>query len=195
MKRYIIGVTGASGSILSQRLLNYLAAGEVQLHIIATDMGRKVFEYETGIPWGVFLSSLKQNKADIHAYDNKDMFASVASGSFATDAMMIVPCSMATTAKIASGTGGNLLCRAADVCLKEKTRLVLSPREAPLHSIHLRNLLTLSECGAVILPPVPMFYARSEDYGKMIDGIVGRILKSAGIDNELYTKWNSGKDL
>ncbi len=195
MKRYIIGVTGASGSILSKRLLSYLAGMEAELHIIATDMGVKVFEYETGIPWFVFLEGLKKEKAVIVSYDNSDMFASVASGSFVTDAMMIVPCSMATAAKIAAGTGGNLLCRAADVCLKEKTKLVLSPREAPLHSIHLRNLLTLSECGAVILPPVPMFYARSEEYGEMIDGIAGRILKSAGIENDLYTKWNSGKDL
>ncbi len=195
MKRYIIGITGASGSILSKRLLSYLAGMEAELHIIATDMGVKVFEYETGILWSVFLEGLKKEKAVIVNYDNSDMFASVASGSFVTDAMMIVPCSMATAAKIAAGTGGNLLCRAADVCLKEKTKLVLSPREAPLHSIHLRNLLTLSECGAVILPPVPMFYARSEEYGEMIDGIVGRILKSAGIENDLYTKWNSGKDL
>ena len=195
MKRYIIGVTGASGSILSKRLLSYLAGMEAELHIIATDMGVKVFEYETGIPWFVFLEGLKKERAVIVNYDNRDMFASVASGSFATDAMMIVPCSMATAAKIAAGTGGNLLCRAADVCLKEKTKLVLSPREAPLHSVHLRNLLTLSECGAVILPPVPMFYARSEEYGEMIDGIAGRILKSAGIENDLYTKWNSGKDL
>lgn len=195
MKRYIIGITGASGSILSKRLLSYLAGMEAELHIIATDMGVKVFEYETRIPWSVFLEGLKKEKAVIVNYDNSDMFASVASGSFVTDAMMIVPCSMATAAKIAAGTGGNLLCRAADVCLKEKTKLVLSPREAPLHSIHLRNLLTLSECGAVILPPVPMFYARSEEYGEMIDGIAGRILKSAGIENDLYTKWNSGKDL
>jgi len=194
MKRYIIGVTGASGSVLSRRLISYLAGTGAELHIIATDTGKKVFEYETGIPWDIFLDAVNQKKSVIAAYDNKDMFAGVASGSFATDAMMIVPCSMSTAAKIAAGTGGNLLCRAADVCLKEKTKLVISPREAPLHAIHLRNLLTLSECGAVILPPVPMFYARTENYTEMIDGIVGRILKSAGIENDLYTKWNSGKD-
>ncbi|WMJ89695.1 UbiX family flavin prenyltransferase [Anaerocolumna sp. MB42-C2] len=195
MKRYIIGVTGASGSVLAKRVLSYLSDTQAELHIIATDMGRKVFEYETGIPWSQFLRSVSQNKAEIHSYDNKDMFASVASGSFVTDAMMIVPCSMATAAKIATGTGGNLLCRAADVCLKEKTKLVISPREAPLNSIHLRNLLTLSENGSIILPPVPMFYAKSEDYNGLIDGIAGRILKSAGIENDLYTKWNNGKEM
>ena len=191
MKRYIIGVTGASGSVLAKRLLSYLSGIRAELHIIATDTGKKVFEYETGISWDVFLSTINENRADIFSYDNSDMFASVASGSFPTDAMMIVPCSMATAAKIATGTGGNLLCRAADVCLKEKTKLVISPREAPLNSIHLRNLLTLSEYGSIILPPVPMFYGKSEDYNDMLDGITGRILKSAGIENDLYTKWNS----
>ncbi|QHQ61116.1 UbiX family flavin prenyltransferase [Anaerocolumna sedimenticola] len=189
MKRYIIGITGASGSVLAKRLLSYLSDTEAELHIIATDMGKKVFEFETGIPWTQFLSTINQNKAEICSYDNNDMFASVASGSFVTDAMMIVPCSMATAAKIATGTGGNLLCRAADVCLKEKTKLVISPREAPLNSIHLKNLLTLSENGSMILPPVPMFYAKSEDYNDLMDGIVGRILKSAGIENNLYTEW------
>jgi 4-hydroxy-3-polyprenylbenzoate decarboxylase len=193
MKRYIIGVTGASGSILAKVLLGYLSGMEAELHIIATEMGRKVFEYETGISWTAFISSIKQNRAELIDYENQDMFARVASGSFMVDAMMIVPCSMATAAKIAVGTGGNLLCRAADVCLKEKTKLVISPREAPLSSIHLKNLLTLSECGAVILPPVPMFYADSDNYDQMVYGIAGRILKSAGIDNDLYTKWNSGK--
>ncbi|MGB8454055.1 MAG: UbiX family flavin prenyltransferase [Anaerocolumna sp.] len=194
MKRLIIGITGASGSVLSKRLLSYLAGTEAELHIVATDMGKKVFEYETGVSWDLFIDTLQKDKTHIFVYDNNDMFANVASGSFVTDAMMIVPCSMATAAKIATGTGGNLLCRAADVCLKEKTKLVISPREAPLHAIHLKNLLTLSECGAVILPPVPMFYAKSGDYGDMVDGITGRILKSAGIENDLYTKWNRGKD-
>lgn len=189
MKRYIIGVTGASGSILAKRLLSYLAGMEAELHIIATEMGAKVFEYETGIAWPYFIESLRKEKAAVFSYDNNDMFASVASGSFVTDAMMIVPCSMATAAKIANGTDGNLLCRAADVCLKEKTKLVITPREAPLHSIHLRNLLTLSECGAVILPPVPTFYSKTKEYDEMIDEIVGRILKSAGIENDLYAKW------
>jgi 4-hydroxy-3-polyprenylbenzoate decarboxylase len=194
MKRYIIGITGASGSVLSKRLLSFLAGLEVELHIIVTDNGKEVFAYETGITWEDFIVTLRREKASIIDYKNNDMFASVASGSFVTDAMIIVPCSLATAAKIATGTGGNLLCRAADVCLKEKTKLVISPREAPLHAIHLRNLLTLSECGAVILPPVPMFYGKSEQYDDVINGIVGRILKSAGIENELYTHWDNRKE-
>jgi flavin prenyltransferase len=194
MKKYIIGITGASGSVLAKRMLSYLSELSIELHIIITETGIQVFEYETGISWDSFLKTLSLGTATINIYNNKDMFASVASGSFSTDGMIIVPCSMATVAKIATGTGGNLLCRAADVCLKERTRLVISPRETPLHSIHLKNLLTLSECGAMILPPVPMFYAKLDSFDGMIDGIVGRVLKSAGIENDLYTRWNNGKD-
>lgn len=187
MKRYIVGMTGASGSLLACRLLKYLATKDVEVHLIVTDMGKKVFQYETGKEWDSFLSEL--NSDLIIEHDNEHLFACIASGSFATDAMIILPCSMSTAGKIANGIGDNLLCRAADVCIKEKTRLVISPREAPLNTIHLKNLLTLSECGAIILPPVPMFYDMNHDYNLMIDGIVGRILKSAGIENELYTKW------
>lgn len=192
MKKYIIGVTGASGSLLASRLLRFMSILEAEVHVIITDMGKKVFEFETGTTWESFLAEL--NYASIISHENNDLFACVASGSFEANAMIIVPCSMSTLGKIATGTGDNLLCRAADVCIKEKTKLVISPREAPLHSIHLRNLLSLSEVGAVILPPVPMFYAKDNNYESMIDGIVGRILKSAGIENNLYVKWDGRKD-
>lgn len=194
MKRYIIGVTGASGSILAKRMITYLSEQNIELHIIITDIGKSVFEYETGVKWNEFMTDLSDKTSQIIAYDNSDMFAPVASGSFATDGMIIVPCSMSTVAKIATGTGGNLLCRAADVCIKEKTRLVISPREAPLSSIHLRNLLTLSECGATVIPPVPMFYGNSTDMEDTVNGIVGRILKSAGIENDLFTVWGNTKN-
>jgi flavin prenyltransferase len=193
MKRYIVGITGASGSVLAKRMLEYLSGENMELHIIVSDIGKRVFEYETGLKWSDFITSLLNKTAKIAAYDNGDMFAPVASGSFATDGMIIVPCSMSTVAKIASGTGGNLLCRAADVCIKEKTRLVISPREAPLSSIHLRNLLTLSELGTTIIPPVPMFYGNSRDMDDAINGIVGRILKSAGIENNLFTIWGNSQ--
>lgn len=192
MKRYIVGITGASGSLLASRLLQFLATLEIEIHVVVTDMGKKVFEYEIGKPWHIFLMEL--NSSLIIEYDNDDLFARIASGSFSTDGMIIIPCSMATAGKIAAGTGDNLLCRAADVCIKEKTRLVICPREAPLHAIHLKNLMTLSECGAVIIPPVPMFYANDTSYEGMINGIIGRILKSAGIENDLYIKWGNRKD-
>ncbi|MDF2594660.1 MAG: 3-octaprenyl-4-hydroxybenzoate carboxy-lyase [Clostridia bacterium] len=191
MKRYSIGITGASGSILAKHLVSFMASMEVELHVIVTEMGEKVFEYETGNTFEIFIQSLRHQPGKIILYKNNDLFASVASGSFHIDAMIILPCSMGTAGKIAAGTGGNLLCRAADVCLKEKVRLVISPREAPLNTIHLRNLVTLSECGAVILPPVPMFYSKKETYIELIEGIVGRILKSAGISNTLFTEWRN----
>lgn len=193
MKKYILGVTGASGSILAQRILTHLSDEKLELHIIITDIGKKVFEYETGNKWSDFITLLSNKTAKIAAYDNNDMFAPVASGSFGTDGMIIVPCSMSTVAKIATGTGGNLLCRAADVCIKEKIRLVISPREAPLSSIHLKNMLTLSDCGATIIPPVPMFYGNNADIADVISGITGRILKSAGIENDLYSVWGNSK--
>jgi len=103
--------------------------------------------------------------------------------------MAVVPCSMATAGKLAGGCADNLLTRAADVCLKEGARLVLAPREAPLHAVHLKNLLTLSELGAMIVPPVPAFYNRGSSIDLIVDGIVGRLLKTMGISNTLYKKW------
>ncbi len=191
MKRYIIGVTGASGSILAQRMITYLSEENLELHIVITDMGKSVFAYETGLTWKDFIGSLADKTAKIAAYDGSDMFAPIASGSFTTDGMIILPCSMSTVAKIATGTGGNLLCRAADVCIKEKSKLVISPRETPLSSIHLKNLLILSETGVTILPPIPMFYGNNKDMEDVVNGMVGRILKAAGIENNLYTVWGS----
>lgn len=189
MKKYIIGITGASGSILTKRLLEFLSRTECELNIVITENGKKVFQYETDISFGDFINSIKGNSAYIVEHDNADLFAPIASGSHPIDCMIILPCSMATAGKIASCTGDSLLCRAADVCLKEKVRLVISPREMPLSAIHLKNLLTLSENGAVIVPPMPMFYAKDETPEQIYDGIVGRILKSAGVENELYKKW------
>lgn len=190
MKRYIIGVTGASGSIMAKKVIEHLAEEDLELHVVITDIGKKVFAYEVGVPFEDFIKDLKP-KGKVQVYDNSDMFAPIASGSFKTDGMLIVPCSMSTVAKIATGTGGNLLCRAADVCLKEKTKLVISPREAPLSTLHLKNLLTLSEYGVTVIPPVPMFYGNNKDWEDCLNGMVGRILRGAGIENNLYTVWGS----
>lgn len=189
MKKYTIGITGASGSILAKRLLEFLSARECELNIIITENGKKVFRYETDTSFHDFIHSIKKNSAYIVEHDNNDLFAPIASGSYPIDSMIILPCSMVTVGKIATCAGGGLLCRAADVCLKEKVRLVISPRETPLNGVHLKNLLTLSENGAIIVPPMPMFYSKDETVTEVYDGIVGRILKSAGIENDLYKKW------
>lgn len=190
MKKYIIGITGASGSVLAKRLLEYLSQTECELNIVATGNGERVFHYETDKDLGEFVNHISSNSA-AHAvlHSDSDLFACIASGSYTVDSMIILPCSMSTLGKIANGTGGGLLVRAADVCIKENTRLVVCPRETPFNSIHLKNMLTLSENGVVIVPPLPMYYTKCESLDETYDGIIGRILKSAGIENRLYKKW------
>lgn len=190
MNKYIIGITGASGSVLTKRLLEYLAQIECELNIVATENGEKVFRYETDTELSEFAKRFSESSASrLVLHSDGDLFAQIASGSYTVDSMLILPCSMSTIGKIANGTGGGLLVRAADVCIKEKTRLVICPRETPFNSIHLKNMLTLSENGVTIVPPMPMFYTKSESLDDVYDGIVGRILKSAGIENRLYKKW------
>ncbi len=188
MMRIVIGITGASGSVLAERTIAYLSACEHELNIVITENGAKVFAYETGRTLPDFLKILS-GPARVILHDNADLFSSIASGSNAPDAMIILPCSMATLGKLASVTGENLLCRAADCCLKERARLIICPRETPLHSAHIRNMLTLSEMGAVIVPPMPLFYTNPRGITEVTDGIVGRVLKSAGISNTLYDRW------
>jgi polyprenyl P-hydroxybenzoate and phenylacrylic acid decarboxylases len=184
-----LGITGASGAILSKRLLEFLSDIDVELNVVATRHGLQVFEYETRTAFNDYIKSISNRRASIRVHDNEHMFAPIASGSYGVECMAIVPCSMSTAGKLAVGCADNLLTRAADVCLKEGARLVLSPREAPLHAVHLKNLLTLSELGAKIVPPVPAFYDREYSYDLMVDGIVGRLLRAMGISNTLYRKW------
>ncbi len=193
MKKYIVGITGASGSVIAQKLVEFLATLEIELNIVISGTGEKVFEYETGVSIKSFLDDVANNtnnpsKVIIHENDN--LFSQIASGSNSFDAMFVVPCSMSTVGKIANGCGDTLLCRAIDVSLKEGVNVILVPRESPVTSIHLRNLLTMTEIGAKVVPPVPMFYDKPETVDDIYNGIVGRVLKVAGIENDLYHKWN-----
>lgn len=188
-KKYIVGVTGASGSILAKRLIEYLSTLDVELNLVVSELGEQVFAYETEVAFSEFVESIKTNNATVILHNNNDLFSSIASGSNSFDAMFIVPCSMSTAGKIANCCGTGLLSRAADVALKERTELVIVPRETPLTTAHLKNMLTLTEMGARIVPPSPMFYDKNNTYDGIINGIVGRILKTGGIDNTLYTKW------
>ncbi len=188
MSRYIVGVTGASGSAYAIRLLQELLRGGHEVHLVVSQTGQKVMEYETGITIGPeFADAYPVGKFVMHSHD--DLFASISSGSYRTDGMVIVPCSMTTLGEIASGTSRNLLGRAADVCIKERRKLVLVPRELPFSTIHLRNMLTLSETGVVILPANPGFYHKPQTVSDIVDFIVSRILDSLGIENSLYQKW------
>lgn len=192
MKKFIIGITGASGSIYAIRLTEELLNKGYIIHIVATDNGKKVLHYETGIDFSDWIYSLKNKYKDKIFLDNiNDLFSGIASGSFKTDGMIIAPCSMSTLGEISHGMSKNLLGRAADVCLKEKRPLVIVPRETPLNSIHLRNMLTLSEMGVTILPAMPGFYHKPETLDDAVNFVVGKILDCLDIDNNLFKKWRN----
>src|SRR4051812_41696449 len=183
MKRLIVGMTGASGAIYGVRLLERLAELPVETHLIATRWARITLEHET-----------ERSFAEVRAladvtYSEGDQSAAVSSGSFRTDGVIVVPCSMKTVAAIATGYAHNLICRAADVVLKERRPLVLAVRETPLHSIHLRNLATLSDLGVVIAPPVPAFYARPQSIEELVDYTVARLLDQLGLVAEVANRW------
>ncbi|GAB1484440.1 UbiX family flavin prenyltransferase [Treponema sp.] len=190
MKRYVLGITGASPSIYGLRAARAILQSSCELHLLVSAQGEKVLRYETGFDSESFAASLpgtELSKLKLHRID--DYFSSLASGSFPTDGMLILPCSMNCAGSIAQGTGGDLLRRAADVHLKERRPLVIAFREAPLSSIHLRNLLTLSEAGAIVMPAAPGFYGKPESLDDIIDFVVGRTLRSLGLENNLGHVW------
>jgi 4-hydroxy-3-polyprenylbenzoate decarboxylase len=190
MSKYIIGITGASGSIYSLRLLEVLLKQGHEVHLVATYNGEKVFNYEIGSAISSdILSSFGKFDGTLRIHNVDDLFAPISSGSFNTHGMAVIPCSMSTLGEICSGASKNLLGRAADVCIKEKRKLVLVPRETPLSSIHLRNMLTLSELGVIILPAMPGFYHKPKTLDDMVDFVVSRVLDCLGVENNLYQKW------
>lgn len=182
-RKLIVAVTGASGSIyarlLCERLSRIESVGEIAL--IASENGSQVAVFEDSDDW--------MRDPRFTRYDCGDMFAPPASGSARYDAMVVVPCSMGTAGRIAAGTSDNLICRAADVMLKERRRLILVPREAPMSTIHLQNLLRLSEAGAVVCPAAPSFYFCPVDIESLCMTIVERILSLLDIDTPRY-EWN-----
>jgi 4-hydroxy-3-polyprenylbenzoate decarboxylase len=184
-----VGITGASGVIMGYYLLKALKdAPGVETHLIVTDNARAIWEDETDLPFEDLL-----NLADIqHREDN--ISASVASGSFETSGMVIIPCSMKSLAGIVSGYAENLVLRAADVCLKENRKLILVPRETPLGKIHIRNLKEASDLGCIIIPPVLTFYNNPGSVSDHIDHIVGKILMQFHLPSKSFNPWN-GKDL
>ena len=182
--RLVVGVTGASGSVMGIRLLESLSALGVETHLVVSGAGAVTLACETRLK----LKDLRA-LAD-HWYRPEDIAAPIASGSFKCLGMIVAPCSTRTVAEIASGVTSGLLTRAADVALKERRRLVLMVRETPLHSVHLRNLLTLSEMGAVIAPPVPAFYNDPKSVDDIVDHAVGRALDLFGLDSGKVRRWS-----
>ncbi len=159
------------------------AIGGVETHLVLSSASKRTIELETGSTAADF-----EAFADV-VYRNDDIAAAIASGSFLTDGMLVVPCSMKSAAAIALSLDDNLLVRAADVCLKEKRRLVLVVREAPLHLGHLRTLVQLAEIGAVILPPIPAMYAAPKSVDDVVAHTVGKALDQFGIANDLFKRW------
>jgi 4-hydroxy-3-polyprenylbenzoate decarboxylase len=185
MQRLIVGVSGASGSAYALAALRALrSAGSVEVHLVLSAQARKTIELETAQTAADF-----EALADaVHAHD--DLAASISSGSFLTSGMLVIPCSMTSASSIAHSLNANLLVRAADVCLKEKRKLVLVVRETPLHLGHLRTLTQLAEIGAVVLPPVPAMYAKPQTVDDIINHTVGKALDQFGIENSLFKRWS-----
>jgi 4-hydroxy-3-polyprenylbenzoate decarboxylase len=181
--RLVVGITGATGTILGVRLLEALRQLDVETHLVLSRWGRATLEMETDLA-----------AADVRAlasvsYGPGDASAAIASGSFRTDGMIIVPCSMKTLAAVRTGYGDGLIPRAADVTLKERRKLVLVPRELPLSEIHLENMLALTRMGAVIAPPVPAFYTRPASIDEILAHIVARVLDQFGLDLPDVPRW------
>lgn len=181
--RLVVGITGASGVILGIRLLEVLRQGPVETHLVLSPAARATISQETN--WKI---------SDVLAlagvvYNHNDVGAPIASGSFRTAGMVIIPCSIKTLSAVANSYAEDLIGRSADVTLKEGRPLLLVVRETPLHRGHLRLLSLAAEAGAVIFPPVPAFYAHPQDLADVVDNTVGRVLARLGIDNDLYREW------
>jgi 4-hydroxy-3-polyprenylbenzoate decarboxylase len=188
-QRLIIAVTGATGAIYGVRLLEMLQETPVETHLVISPWGRRTLLHETS-----YTVDQVQRLADV-TYLPNDQGAAISSGSFLTMGMAIVPCSMRTLAAVAHGLGDNLIHRAADVVLKERRRLLLAPREAPLSDIHLENMLKLSRMGVVICPPMPGFYQRPENMDDLVNHSVVRMLDQFGIHLETTGRWGQAMAL
>ncbi|NMM37160.1 MAG: UbiX family flavin prenyltransferase [Glaciimonas sp.] len=187
-KRLIIAITGATGAVYGVRLLEVLrAAPEIQTHLMLSEAGALNLNQELDM-------SRKQVGllADV-VHNVRDIGASIASGSFQSEGMIVAPCSMKTLAAVAHGLSDNLITRAADVVLKERRRLVLMVRETPFNLAHLRNMTAVTEMGGIIFPPLPGFYQRPQSIAEMIDHTVGRVLDLFAIPHTLTPRWNGLK--
>ncbi len=196
-RRIVVGVTGASGAIIAQRLIEELQTKVDRVYVVATDMALAVAKVELGPVKDSLLrqifedSSWRCPRQVIRKFAADDLFAPFASGSSAPDQMVVAPCSMGSMARICHGMSSNLLERAADVVMKQHRSLVICPRESPFNTIHLKNMLELSQLGVKIVPAVPAFYHKPKSMLDLVDYIVGRLLEVMDIPHDLYRPWNS----
>lgn len=187
MQKVIVAVTGASGAVYAARVIEKiveLSASIDEVAVVFSENGKRVWEYELNrdIAFGF----------PVKLYDNTDMFAPMASGSAGYNAMAIVPCTMGTLGRIAAGTSNDLIVRAADVMLKERRKLILVPRELPYNLIHLQNMVTVTQAGAVVLPASPSFYSLPSSVDQLIDTVVDRIIEMLGFSIDHY-QWGHEK--
>ena len=186
-KRIIVAITGATGVVYGVRLLQTLRSAGVETHCLISDAGVLNLHQEL---------ALKRKDAEAYAdvvHNVRDVGASIASGSFQSDGMIIAPCSMKTLAAVAHGLSDNLITRAADVVLKERRRLVLMVRETPFNLAHLRNMTAVTEMGGIIFPPLPGFYHRPASIDEMVDHTVGRVLDLFSVEHQLTPRWSGLK--
>jgi flavin prenyltransferase len=181
-KEIVVGVTGASGSIYARRLLEILCK-DADVHIIVSDVAEKIAAHE-GVSFTGFNATY---------HENNKLFASIASGSYKYDGMVVIPCSSKTLAAIATGYADNLITRTADVCLKEHRKCILVTREMPLSKIHIKNMLAAVEAGATIMPASPGFYHKPKKMDDLVDMVVARVLDHLEIEHNLIRRW-SGYD-
>ena len=188
-RRIVVAITGATGAVYGVQLLERLRAiPGIETHLVISDAATLTLHQEVGL-----------QRRDVEAlahvvHRNREIGASIASGSFQTDGMVVAPCSMKTLAAVAHGLSDNLIARAADVILKERRRLVLMVRETPLNLAHLRNMTAVTEMGGIVFPPLPSFYNKPGSIAEMVDHTVARVIDLLGIDNDLAPRWGGMKD-
>lgn len=195
-RRLVAAVTGASGALYAVRFLRQAARHFDRIYVMLSENAAAVFATETGgrLPLPV---QARDYLGDDEAWDNvtfldtKDYFSPPASGSFVHEGMVIIPCSMGTLGRIAAGVSNDLTTRAADVCLKERRKLILVTRDTPLNLIHLRNMVTVTEAGAIVLPAAPAFYYRPQTVEDVVDTVVARVLQNLGVPQNLMPQWQA----
>jgi len=181
--RYFVSIGGASGSIYGIRLKQELNNAGHEVHLVISEAAKKIIEHETKYSY----NSIKQKAAVV--YDNDDLYAGPASGSFPLDGMIVIPCSMKTLSAIANGYGDSLTSRAASCCLKEGRKLILVLRETPLDLPGIKNMLAAKESGAIILPAMPAFYQRPKNIEELVDFIVGKVFDQLDLQHSLFKRW------
>lgn len=186
----IVGVTGASGALYAHRLINCLIDADVEVHLVVSPHGRQLFSDELGMSEVNAESLLGRSESRLIMHNYRDMGATIASGSMRTGGMIVCPCSSNSLAQIAAGMGDNLINRAAQVTLKERRRLVVVPREAPMSHLEIENCLRLSSAGAIICPASPGFYMLPKTIDDLVDFVVGKLLDLVGVAHQLDVRWS-----